>query len=397
MNDAADALDWPRANQLALMAEIAAVGALLARHGGQTPERAPPATPNIISALDRAAECLALSSFERKIVVMCAAIELEAGFAALCGLSNGDCSRAYPTFGLALAAFADAHWSALTPAGALRRFGLIEVQPGASLTAAALRIYEAFLHELAGIVGVDGRLAAFVAPLPPPDRLVPSQQRIAAEISRILDLAAADGSAPCVQLVGEDAYGKRSVAAEAFARLGFGAFSLDATALQGQAHEIEVRARAAERHARLRGAGLFIDAHDDAEALGRQEFARFLDQFTMPALVATRRPFGGGRRLTHVFDVNRPTRPEQCRLWLDCLAAALGPPVAEEVALPGRGRRSGEWAVRLRRRGDPDRSPTRRCGYRGRSWREVVAGGAADEPTRAFRSRRAARTPPPLG
>jgi hypothetical protein len=168
MNDAADALDWPRANQLALMAEIAAVGALLARHGGQTPERAPPATPNIISALDRAAECLALSSFERKIVVMCAAIELEAGFAALCGLSNGDCSRAYPTFGLALAAFADAHWSALTPAGALRRFGLIEVQPGASLTAAALRIYEAFLHELAGIVGVDGRLAAFVAPLPPP-------------------------------------------------------------------------------------------------------------------------------------------------------------------------------------------------------------------------------------
>jgi hypothetical protein len=155
----------------------------------------PPPKPGILSALDLAAERLALSSFERRIVVMCAAIELEAGFDALCGLAHGDSSRLYPTFGLALGAFEDAHWSALAPTGPLRRFGLIEVQQGVPLTGAALRIDETFLHDLAGVSELNERLAAFVAPLARPDSLVPTQQRIAEEIFGILNLAAADGSA----------------------------------------------------------------------------------------------------------------------------------------------------------------------------------------------------------
>lgn len=333
MSPADGSPDWLRANQLALAAEIGAVRAALARHADQPAEPSRPAPPDIASALDQAAERLMLSSFERKIAVMCAAFELEAGFALLCSLAHGDSARAYPTFGLALAAFNDAHWSALTPGRPLRRFALIEVQQGVSLTAAALRIDEAFLHYLAGIPECDGRVAAFVAPLMRPDRMVPTQRRIADEVSRILNPGAANGCAPCIQLAGGDAHGKREAAAEAFAQLGLGAFALDAAVLHGQAHEVEARARAAERHARLRGAGLLIDVHDDVEPLEREAFTHFLDQFTMPVLVATRKPFGGGRRLTHVLDVGRPTRPEQHDLWVSSLTAALGPPADNEVPI----------------------------------------------------------------
>jgi hypothetical protein len=323
--------DWLRANQLALAAEIAVVRAVLTRHAGLPLEQMPPPKPEIVSALDMAAERLALSSFERRIVVMCAAIELEAGFAAVCGHAHGDSSRLYPTFGLALGAFEDAHWSALTPTGPLRRFGLIEVQQGVPLTGAALRIDETFLHDLAGVSELDDRFATFVAPLARPDNLVPTQQRIAEEIFGILNLAATDGSAPCVQLAGDDAHGKREAAAEAFAQLGLGAFTLDAGSLQGGADEIAARARAAEREARLRCAGLYIDAHEQPEPFGREVVARFLNHFAMPAIIATRRPFSCGRRLVHALDVARPTRPEQRELWLDALAAMLGPPTDCEI------------------------------------------------------------------
>src|SRR5262249_6940227 len=125
------------------------------------------------------------SPFERKIVVMCAAMELEGSFGALCGLAQGDVSRPFPTFGLALASFQDSHWSATTPSAPLRRFGFIEVERGTSFTQAALRIDEAFLHDLAGVGELDRRLATLLTPLPPPERLAPSHQRIAENLSRI--------------------------------------------------------------------------------------------------------------------------------------------------------------------------------------------------------------------
>ena len=63
-----------------------------------------------------------LTSFERKIVVLCAAAELDGRFGEVLGTAQDDPARAYPTFGLALAAFPDAHWSALTPWAPLRRW-----------------------------------------------------------------------------------------------------------------------------------------------------------------------------------------------------------------------------------------------------------------------------------
>ena len=59
-------------------------------------------------------------------------MELDAAFPSLCAAAQGNHQRPWPTFSLALASLAEAHWSALTPAAPLRRWRLIEV--GALLT-----------------------------------------------------------------------------------------------------------------------------------------------------------------------------------------------------------------------------------------------------------------------
>lgn len=73
-----------------------------------------PAGP-AIAPLDALVACFGLSDFERDLVLLTAAYELEATTAARCAAASGDPERAYPTFSLALAALAEPHWSALTP------------------------------------------------------------------------------------------------------------------------------------------------------------------------------------------------------------------------------------------------------------------------------------------
>src|SRR5215813_3517730 len=111
--------EWTAHNQAYLAAMLDRVKRALERHLGRTPtgtdeetELAPPPAASLRRpALDMLAERFGLSSFERDLLVLCAGMELDAGFAELCrdaGAGSG------PTFSLALAALPDAHWSALT-------------------------------------------------------------------------------------------------------------------------------------------------------------------------------------------------------------------------------------------------------------------------------------------
>ena len=134
--------NWPEANQRYLVAALAEVRLLLERHIAssqsdatvtvqedtvkQDIERAysnMPAPP----ALDTLCALFGLSPFERKMLLLCTGIELDGSFASLCAAAQGDPRRTYPTFSLALAAFPDAHWSALIPDAPLRYWKLVEI------------------------------------------------------------------------------------------------------------------------------------------------------------------------------------------------------------------------------------------------------------------------------
>src|SRR5215471_14960281 len=67
-----------------------------------------------------------LSPFERDILLFCAGMELDGSFASAAALAHGDPQRSFPTFGLALAALPNPHWTALLPTSSLRYWRLIE-------------------------------------------------------------------------------------------------------------------------------------------------------------------------------------------------------------------------------------------------------------------------------
>jgi hypothetical protein len=323
---------WLAANQRSLMAEVEAVrAALLARSGPDAPARptrsqeplepsepqppAPPAT-DLPSALDAVCAQLGLSGFERQIIVLCVAPELDGRFGEVLGAAQGDTARAYPTFGLALAAFPDAHWSALSPWAPLRRWRLIEPGPGL-LTAAPLHVDEWLLHMLTGAGGLDQRLAAVVRPL---EAAGPAPASAEAAVQALTAAWLRPGPGVPVALRGPARQPKRAVFAAACARLGWQPFVLDAADLPASAAERDELMRLWERGALLSQAALLVECYDVDEAGSRGVLERFVDRLAMPAAVAVADGARAGTRPCLTVDAAKPTQAEQRGLW----RAALG-------------------------------------------------------------------------
>ena len=302
-------MNWTEANQRYLMSALDAVRGLLeGRAPIQTPvaeEISPPA------ALETLCKVFGLSPFERAVLLMCAGMELDSKFAAVCARANGDPRRDYPTFSLALGALPDAHWSALSPDAPLRRWRLIELQPGSSITQSTLKIDERVLHFLTGVTHLDERLAGIVEPMPAPKELVASQRTVAEQIAAVLCDPGSAGL-PVIQLCGNDASAKRVVAAAGSAAVGLNLYALAAEVLPNDAREVESLLRLWEREGLLAASALLVEC-DEAENLSPA--VRFIERARGVLFVASRERLRLRHRVAVSFDVAKPTSQEQQALW----------------------------------------------------------------------------------
>ena len=303
--------DWREANQRYLIAHLDRLRATLRRHAGEHVE-AEPETPEP-PALRLLVETFGLSDFERDVVLLCAGCELEGDFADLCAAAQGAPQRAYPTFGLALAALPEPHWTALGPEGPLRRWRLVETTPGDSLTAGPLRIDERILHHLAGVSTVDERLRGIVRRLPA--QALPASREAAA--AKVVALWEAAGVA-AVQLCGCDLAARRGVAAAASAQVGLAALTLDAAELPASSAEQETLARLWEREAALSRAALVLEI-DELDADRRRAVVRFLAAVAGRRIVSTTDPLQTRGEPILRVDLEPLDTQEQLQLWTAAL------------------------------------------------------------------------------
>jgi AAA+ superfamily predicted ATPase len=333
---------WHEANQQYLSAALARVRAALQRYGAQVSGRGEGATEGAEqtgalqqvfheaaarlpgpSALDTLCSAFALSAFERDVLLMCAGIELDAGFGPLCAAAQGDARRTYPTFSLALAALPEAHWSALTPAAALRRWRLIEVGVDNSLTTSPLHIDERILHYLTGVFYLDERLRGLVEPLHPIGDPPPSHRILAQRIAELWSHALGSATWPVIQLCGGERTSKYAIAAMACTAMDIGVQVMRAADLPAAVPEREALTRLWEREAILSQSALLVDC----EGVDGWEHLRaaltFLERMQGMVLVAAPEPLGLQQRMTIRLDVTKPSRAEQQSLW----RSALGPVV----------------------------------------------------------------------
>ena len=308
-----EATDWQTANQRYLVAELARIKAALDGHARREVEQAVADAAEALpapSALDAVRAGFGLSGFERDILLLCAGWELDDTFHELC-------PAGHPTFGLALAALPDAHWSALSPDGPLRRWRLVEPAAGAGLASAELRIDERVLHHLTGVAAIDDRLRALVNPLTAEAVLSPSREAAA---DRIAALWTAGGDRrhvpPPVQLCSSDLVGRRAVAAAACAKIRLRPFALDASDVPAAPAEREALARLWEREAVLCAAALVIECEDGHD----RAVVSFLESVEAVRLVSTRDPIRSHAEPIPRVDLPPLGAGEQLDAWHESLA-----------------------------------------------------------------------------
>ncbi len=275
-------------------------------------------------ALETLAGTFSLSPFEREMLLLAAAPDLEASFASLYARVQGDPLKTYPTLSLALASLPDPHWSALSPEAPLRRWRLIEVGAGNALTLSPLRIDERVLHYLAGIQHLDERLAGIVRLVMAPAELIPSHRALAEQLAATMGRAARSGSFPVLQLCGEDGASQRVVAAAACTMLGLRLHMMPALAIPLDPREQETLMRLWDREAALSGSALLVDCGeiDVSDAVREAAIVRLIEGIGGAVLLAGRDRRSHPHRLLVTLEVGRPTRNEQLLLWKRALGAA---------------------------------------------------------------------------
>ena len=311
---------WIEANQAYLVAQFTRLKHRLEGEGAECPKEpaqeagAALETP---SAIDRISAIFGLSGFEREILLLCAGVEMDSELAALCGSLQGHPKqRSYATLGLAMAALADPHWSALTPSRPLRRFRLVELEPGHGLTSAPLRIDERTLHYLAGVNLLDPRLQSLVQLSPYPEWIAEDHKIVAAQALQLFSSYSSDS--PILHLSGDDPQGQEDAATLAAHAAGRHLFILHAEDLPASGPDLDQLTLLWEREALLLPGALLIQcARGGITASARH----LLDRLPGPLVLASREAVCLDRAFLR-FDVEKPAPAEQKRLWERALGAA---------------------------------------------------------------------------
>jgi hypothetical protein len=326
---------WLEANQQHLAAELNRVRGVLEQHaarhtGADVPSPRTltvPVRPTDAAAAPTALDILVrafnLSPFERDVVLMCAGIELDWSFTALCAAAQASPQRPFPTFGLALAAFPDAHWSAVAPGAPLRRWRLTDAGAGASLTTSPLRIDERVLHFLAGVPGTDERLVGIVEYVANSGEIVPSHRAIGERIVGAWRASLSSPSRAVIQLCGDASHDARDIGAHAARAVGLRLAVIPGALIPAPPSETEALSRLWQREAILGGNALLVECGELDPDNGAQAAAvtRFIEGLPGAVIISSREPRRLTRRPVITFEVAAPTTAEQVSVWEQTLGA----------------------------------------------------------------------------
>ncbi len=295
------------------------------------------------SALQELAIAFNLSDFERDVLLLCVGMELQPNFDSLCAEAQGDGQLSYPTFNLAMSALAAPHWSALSPDHPLRRWQLIEIVRGKTITHSELRINERIWHYLIGVDCLDEAFKGIIKPVSASEEMVRSgrlqlsgsHSTIASQIAALwsknwaqqqngfsLDsLPITDHPLPIVQLCGDEVESKLAIASTACEILGIKLAVISTRVIPTVTAELTNLILLWYREAKLMGSALLLDCDEMDSEDGAKEnaIAQLIVNITSPIIIMTRDRRKTTRRPFITFDIHPPTKQEQRQIWQNAL------------------------------------------------------------------------------
>jgi hypothetical protein len=283
----------------------------------------------VAPALELLGDRLGLSRFERLVLLLVAATELDPGIASLCAQARGSAGAGYPTLALALALLPQPAWDVVSPQRPLRYWRLLELdEPRAgALTATRLRIDERITSFIKGLNILDDRLDHLIKPVA--DELTGplpvSHQGTLEQIVLALTEESRDERPPVIELVGADPAVRRGLATRAAHAVGQELYELAPERVPVGAAELGDLTRLWERETLLLPVLLYVDvAQIRSEETGG--VTALVEDVRSRVLLGCREPWALDRRRLRVVDTARPTAEEQEGLWHDLLGADDGAP-----------------------------------------------------------------------
>ena len=273
------------------------------------------------SALTQLCQIFRLSGFERDVLLLCAGMELDDQWGALCAEAQGEAQQTYPTFGLAWALSAEPNLAALRPDAPLRGWRLIEVGEGMSRLKCPLRIDERIFDYLLGDDYIDSRLRGIVQPLSVEAEdyavLPPSHQQIVAQIAATW-VESSRTVLPVIGLSGVDGLSKSAIAAAVCRQLNLNLHRLSVAALTPQVGSLSLVKQLCEREWFLSHAVLFLEGDEMEEGM-TAGLSEFIDTINLPLIVSS--PERGRQRMRSriTWEVQPPTAEEQKAIWQGAL------------------------------------------------------------------------------
>lgn len=334
---AIDGVAWLEANQRYLAAALSALRAhvetrLRSRADTSVEEPPPLAQDDLLDpgdwtfsqppTLEQLSSAFDLSTFERGVLLLAAGAEMESQLAGLYSSIDAN-GRPLPSLQLALTVLPEAHWSALSPSGTLRRWQLIDLIPADTLISSTFRPNERILHFLAGVFCIDERLDHLVHPVAAQDELPLSYTDLASQVAAVwIDASRHPASfrttqVPLIELCGPELDAHRAIAASAAAAINLRLHTLSARNLmQTSSTEVNLFVRLLEREAILSGTALLLESEDlPTTETASATVAFILESLHAPLILSSRQPHSMISRPRAVFYTSRPTRAEQAELW----------------------------------------------------------------------------------
>jgi hypothetical protein len=279
-------------------------------------------------ALEILARLFGLGPFERDVLLLCLAPEMDAHFERLYAYVQDDAARRYPSPGLALQLFGSSlvgqptgaperTWIGLAPDAPLRRFRLLQTEPASAISWGnePLRLERRVGYYLLGINHLDEQAASFLRAVEDPGRLSPDQIELVDQLERRLHAWIDREHIPAINLTGEPGSGRLAIAYELCARLGVSLQVLDPSRLPGGADRLAAY-RLLEREGLLLPCAYYLDFTqlDHRSPTDAVPMVELVQQIRALLLIASREPVSTERVLQNVR-VARSTSATQLSVW----------------------------------------------------------------------------------
>jgi len=276
--------------------------------------------PIVPQPLNQLCQIFGLSSFQRDLMLMCLASQLDPQMGSLCASAANDENRPFVTFQLALALLPNAHWDALLPDGRLRRFLLLDVASNVQLVQAQLSLPERMLHFLVGSPTMDERLIDIVEPVHASETPSTRQLREADELAAML--GPVPKPRPHFHITGASPSERRKVAALACHSLERSLFSIAGSRLPTKSTDLCQMLRYWQREALLGGHVLYVESEDQLD-LNSADDRRILESLGAfeggPLIMGSRDRFQFDNGASVHYQLQRSSYPEQRQFWQTAL------------------------------------------------------------------------------